>query len=109
MPSEWTLAIVVPIFKWKGDITNCSCYRAVKLLEHGMKVVVRVLEKRLHRAVYVDVLQFGFRSERGTIDAVFILRRLQDEHNAKGSRLYMCYVDLEKPFDRVPRKCWNGH
>ena len=25
-----------------------------------------------------------------------------------GRELYMCLVDLEKAFDREPRKCWNG-
>ena len=43
MPVEWSLYIMVAIFKWYG-ITNCSCYWAVKLLEHEMKVVERVLE-----------------------------------------------------------------
>ena len=47
MPAEWTLSIVVPIFKGKDDIRNCSCYRSVKLLEHRMKVVDRVLKKGL--------------------------------------------------------------
>ena len=37
-------------------------------------------------------------------DAVFILRRMQGEYHAKGKNLYMCLVDLEKAFDRVPRK-----
>ena len=41
VPDEWALSIVVPIFKGKGDIRNCSCYRAVKLLEYGVKVVER--------------------------------------------------------------------
>ena len=54
MPAEWALSIMVPIFKGKGDIRNCSCHRAVKLLEYGVKVVERVLEKMLHRIVYVD-------------------------------------------------------
>ena len=72
MPAEWFLTIAGPIFKGKGDIRNCSCHRAVKLLEHGMKVVKRVLLKRLHRIVSVDKMQFGFMPERGTIDAVFI-------------------------------------
>ena len=49
-------------------------------------------------------MQFGFVPERGTIDAVFILRRMQDEYHAKGQMLYMCFVDLEKTFDRLPRK-----
>ena len=45
MPVEWTLSIVVPIFKGKDDIRNCSCNTAVKLLDHEMKGVDRVLEK----------------------------------------------------------------
>ena len=40
--------------------------------------------------------------ERGTIDAVLILR-LQEEYHAKGKKLCMCFVDLEKAFDRLPR------
>ena len=44
---EWALSIVVPIFTWKDDISNCSCYGAVKLLEHGIKVVEKVLGKRI--------------------------------------------------------------
>ena len=39
MPAEWALSIVAPIIKGTGDIRNCTCYRAVKLHEHGMKVV----------------------------------------------------------------------
>ena len=43
MPVELALSVVISIFK--GDIRNCTCYRAVKLLEHGMKAVEMVLEK----------------------------------------------------------------
>ena len=39
MPVQWALGIVVPIFKGKGDIRNCSCYGDMKLLERVMKVV----------------------------------------------------------------------
>ena len=45
MPVEWALTTVVPIFNGKCDIRNCCCNRAVKLLEHGMKVVEGVLGK----------------------------------------------------------------
>ena len=44
IPTEWALCILVSIFKCRGDIRNCSCYRAMKLLEHGMKVVEREFE-----------------------------------------------------------------
>ena len=62
MPVEWSQSIVVATFKGGGGgiIRNCSCYRAVKLLEHGMKLVERVLEKRLCIIVTVDKIQFCF-------------------------------------------------
>ena len=68
----------------KGDIRNCSCYGAVKLLEHSMKVVERMLEKRLCRIVTGNEMQVGFMNVSGTIDVVFILRRMQEEYHAKG-------------------------
>ena len=37
-------------------------------------------------------------------DAVSTSRRMQEEHRAKGKKLYMCFVDLEKALDRVPQK-----
>ena len=89
MKAEWALSLVVPIVKGKGDIQNCSCHRAVKLRAHGMKVLKRVLEKRLCRIVTVDEIQFGFMPDMGTIYAVFILRRLQEEHHDKGKKPYM--------------------
>ena len=45
MPVECDHRTVVPIFKGKGDITNCRCYRVVKSLEHGMKVEESVTKK----------------------------------------------------------------
>ena len=45
MPVECALSIEVPMFKGKGDIRNCSCYRTVMFLEHDMKVGERLLEK----------------------------------------------------------------
>ena len=74
---------LVPIFVGKGDIRNSSCYRAVKLLQHGRKVVERVLRKMPHRIVSVNEMQFGLMPERGTIDAVFIFRRMQEEYHSK--------------------------
>ena len=84
MPVEWKLTIAVPIIKGMGDIKNCSCYIAVKLLEHGMKMVEKVQEERLCRIVSVVKMQSGLMLERGTINAVFILRRLQEKYYAKG-------------------------
>ena len=69
MPVKRALSTMAPIFKGKGGIRNCNCYRTVRLDEHGMKLVGRVLEKNLCR-MSVDERQFGSMSERGTVDAV---------------------------------------
>ena len=51
---------MVPIFKGKGDVMNCGSYRGVKLQEHGMKIIERVLERRIRALVDFDEAQFGF-------------------------------------------------
>ena len=49
---------LIPIFKGKGDPMECGSYKAVKLLEHGMKVLEGVLEKRLRQKVKIDDMRF---------------------------------------------------
>ena len=49
-----------------------------------------------------DAVWFYARERK--VDAVFIVRRLQEEYLEKEKKLYMCFIDLEKAFDRVPRK-----
>ena len=83
---------------------NCGAYRVVKLLEHAMKIVEKVLEKKMRLMVKVDEMQFGFMPGKGTIDAVFILKGLQEKYLDKEKKLYMCFIDPEKAFDRVPRR-----
>ena len=53
---------LVAIYKGKGDVLECDSSRGIKLLEHGMKVAERVLERRLRQAVEIDKMQFGFRT-----------------------------------------------
>ena len=63
----------------------------------------RELVEKNCRTVSVDEMQFGFMRERGAIDAVFILRRMQEEYHAK-EKSCMRFAVLEKAFDRLPRK-----
>ena len=52
----------------------------------------------------IDTFQFGFVPDRGTTDAIFVLRQLQEKYLSVGKRLYMAFLDLEKAFDPVPWK-----
>ena len=69
-----------------------------------MKIVERVLENKIRELVKIDEMQFDFMPGKGTTHALFILRRMQEEYRESEKKMYMCFVDLEKAFDRVPRK-----
>ena len=64
-------SVLLPVFKGKGDPMECGSYRAIKLLEHAMKVTERVLERRIREKVNTDDMQFGFRPGKRTTDAIF--------------------------------------
>ena len=69
-----------------------------------MKIVERMLENKIRELVTIDDMQFGFMCGKGTTHALFILRRMLEEFREKEQKLYTCFGDLEKAFDRVPRK-----
>ena len=64
----------------------------MKLLEHAMKIVERVLERQIQTLVNLNEMQFGFMPGKGTVDAIFIVRRMQREYQKKNKKLYMCFV-----------------
>jgi len=41
---------------------------------------------------------------KGTTDAIFTVRQMQEKFRVKGKKLYFGFVDLEKAFDTVPRE-----
>ena len=69
-----------------------------------MTIVATILEKRIRAVMEADDMQCGFMPERGTIDDLFIVRRMQEEHREKNKKFHICFMDLEKAFDRVPRR-----
>ena len=54
--------------------------------------------------IEIDDMQFGFVKGKGTINAIFIVRLIQENLRVEDKKLYFGFVDLEKAFDRVPRE-----
>ena len=104
MPSEWDDSFIISLFKGKGEALDRGNYCGLKLTEHVLKVVERIIEVIIRDIVNIDEMQFGFMPGRGTTDAIFILRQIQEKYINKNHNLYFAFVDLEKAFDRVPRK-----
>ena len=59
--------LLVSNFKNKGDLRISNACKGVKLLEHVMKIVRRVLERMIQELVSIDAMKFGFISAKGTI------------------------------------------
>ena len=103
-PKDWEESEMIKFYKQKGDILNCENYRGIKLLEHVLKILERVIEGRLRELVPIHRHQFGFMSGKSTMDAIFIVRQIQEKYLEGNKKVYWCFVDLEKAYDRVPRE-----
>ena len=101
VPSDWEMSVIINCFKGKGDAVERGNFRGLKLLDHLMKVFERVIEKYIREAINIDDMQFGFMPGKGTMDAIFITRIMQERSLAKKKDLYFAFVDLEKAFGRV--------
>ena len=102
---DWKTNVVVPIFIGKENVMDCGAYKGVKLLEHAMKIVERVLENKIRELVTIQPdMQFGFMPGKGTTHELLNPRRMQEEFRGREKKLYLCFVDLKKAVDRVTKK-----
>ena len=49
-PQDWKRSIFIPIPK-KGNAKECSNYRTIALISHASKLVLKILQARLHQYV----------------------------------------------------------
>ncbi|XP_076061594.1 uncharacterized protein LOC143037342 [Oratosquilla oratoria] len=106
LPQDLRDAIIITLYKNKGEKSDCSNYRGITLLSIAGKILARVLLNRLVPSIAEENLpesQCGFRANRGTTDMVFVLRQLQEKCREQNKGLYATFVDLTKAFDTVSR------
>ena len=78
VPDDWHTARVATLYK-KGDPALCDNYRPISLLAVGYKMFAAMLLRRLRRAGAEQRIwstQRGFKSGTGTVDALFMARRI---------------------------------
>ena len=105
LPQDLRDAVIITLYKNKGEKSDCSNYRGITVLSIAGKVLARVLLKRLVPTIAEDILpesQCSFRANRGTTDMVF-LRQLQEKCREQNMGLYATFIDLTKAFDTVSR------
>jgi len=83
IPEDWKSSVVLSVYKKKRDPTECGTFREIKLLEHAIKVVETIFEHRIQQQIGIDDMQLGFMKRKGTADAIFIVRQMQEKFRAK--------------------------
>jgi hypothetical protein len=78
-PESWTLSVIQPVCKNKGDSKDPSNYRPISLLSCFSKVFsTSILNNRINSfADEVNLIspsQAGFRKMHSTLDNIFILK-----------------------------------
>ena len=92
----------IPIPK-KGNAKECSNYRAIALISHASKVMLKTLQARLQQYVNHELpdVQAGFRKDRGTRDQIASIRWIMEKAREFQKSIYFCFIDYAKAFDCV--------
>ena len=107
IPSDWSLGVIKPIYKNKGNKEDPNNYRGITILSCFGKLFTCVLNKRLGSFIeqfhILGPEQTGFRKGYSTLDNVFTLYGIIDILLSKHKRLYCGFLDYEKAFDKIDR------
>jgi hypothetical protein len=107
LPQQWSEANVMALWKGKGDRADPSSFRPISMTS----IIIRTFEHLIHRPLsallensqVLHPLQFGFRKNRSTLDAInYLQSNTRDMY--KTSHQMPCptlFLDLVKAFDRV--------
>ena len=111
IPESWTIGIIKPIYKNKGNTACPENYRPISLLSCFGKLFTAILNNRLNK--YVDEYeiignhQAGFRKNHSTIDNLFVLHCLLDMLGAQNKKLFCAFIDFKQAFDKVSNRQYH--
>ena len=106
-PSMWSHTKLVALWKGaaKGSSKDPSAYRGLQIGSTLCKLTIAIILDRL-KSWYDEQLldqQQGFRSARGTTDAIYITKRVQQISESLKIPVYALFIDLSAAFDNIAR------
>ena len=101
-PSELNKSIFITVPKVNGTI-KCENHRTISLMSHVIKLVLRIVINRIRGRTLDEIapVQYGFMPDKGTGNAIFVLRRLVERSDEKQRYVYTCFIDYSKACDTV--------
>ena len=104
---EWAMGMIVPIYKDGPKLDTCN-YRGITLISCLGKLFLSILHARLYMFTKSQNIlsenQLGFVPGNRTSDAHIIIHNLvRKVCHKNNSKIYSCFVDLQKAFDSIPR------
>ena len=102
LPQELKHSIFVKLPK-KSNAVECTDYRTLCLMSNVTKIILRIITERNRRIFEREAgkTQSGFKKGMGTREGIFNLRIITEKMLEKHKKVYMCYIDYKKAFDRV--------
>ncbi|XP_037779122.1 uncharacterized protein LOC119575543 [Penaeus monodon] len=108
IPEKWRESTLIPIFKEKGDIQSCKNYRGIKLMNHTLKLLEKILDSRLRQVVRIGRQQIGFMKGIRTVDGILSPRQTMEKYQEKQRGLHIVFIDLEKTYNCNAKKSGEG-
>ena len=112
VPQDWGIGLIVPIFKKKGSQSDPNNYRGITLLSCIGKLFTLCINVRLNKfASDNDIIgeeQAAFREGYSTMDHAFVLNELINLYLHRKTKLYCCFIDYAKAFDKINRSALWG-
>ena len=93
LPQDLRDAVIVSLYKNKGEKPECSNYRGITLLSIAGKILACILLNRLIPTIAQENTpesQCGLRFNRGTIDRILALRPIREQCREQN----MVYIQL---------------
>ena len=109
LPQDWKRSVFIPISK-KGNAKERSNYHTIALISHASKVMLKILQARLHQYVNCELpdVQAGFRKGWGTRDQIANICWIIKKAREFQKNIYFCFIDYARSFDCVDHnKLWK--
>ena len=87
----------------KIGTVECDQHRTISLMNHLIKIMLRVLMTRMRNKILPEIseTQFGFMADEGTRHAIFSPRTLKERAIEVQKDLYLSFTDYSKAFNKV--------